>query len=141
MEIKIVTPKGVIYDKRAVSITLPTNSGVITVLDDHQPLVSLLTAGEIAIKEEGEDTETLLSVSTGIIEVQPESIIYIMADTAESAEDIDINRAEEAMKRTKEELEKKDTLEDMDFAKLEALIEKEMARIQVGNKFKDLRSR
>lgn len=141
MNIKVVTPEGVIYDKKAVSITLPTTSGVITVLDDHQPLVSLLAAGEISIKEEDEKEETLISVSTGIVEVQSESIIYIMADTAERAEDIDIKRSEEAVRRAQEEMERADELEDIDFARLQAVIDREMARIQVGSKYRDLKRR
>ena len=79
MEIIIATPNGVIYDKKAKSITLPTESGVVTILDDHQPMISLLKAGEIGITEDEGTPDFIMSVSTGVLEVQPESHIYIMA--------------------------------------------------------------
>lgn len=139
MEIIIATPNGVIYDKKAVSITIPTESGIITVLDEHQPMISLLKAGEIIINEEYNNNEFLLSVSTGLLEIQPESHIYIMADTAERAEDIDIKLAEDAMLKAKKELEKSDHIEDVDFARLQAMIDKELARITVGRKYRGLR--
>ncbi|MBP9758414.1 ATP synthase F1 subunit epsilon [Candidatus Dojkabacteria bacterium] len=139
MEIIIATPNGVIYDKKALSITIPTESGVITVLDEHQPMISLLRAGEIIINEESNGADYLLSVSTGVLEVQPESHIYIMADTAERAEDIDIQLAEEAMLKAKKELERLEHIEDVDFARLQAMIDKELARVTVGRKYKGLK--
>lgn len=140
MQIKVVTPNGVIYDKKAISITLPTKTGVITVLEDHQPLVSILEAGEILIIESEED-QKFMSVSSGLIEIQNGSLVYIMADTAERAEEIDLERAEEAVAKAKAELEKVYALEDIDFARLQASIDKELARVNVGRKYRNLRRR
>lgn len=140
MEIIIATPNGVIYDKKAKSITLPTESGVVTILDDHQPMISLLKAGEIGITEDEGTPDFIMSVSTGVLEVQPESHIYIMADTAERAEDIDIALAQEAMAKAKQELEKQDQLDDIDFARLQAMIDKELARITVGKKYREIKN-
>jgi F-type H+-transporting ATPase subunit epsilon len=140
MEIKIVTPNGVVYNNNAKSITMPTRNGVITVLEDHQPLVSILEPGEIVIKNESEE-DVLISVSSGLVEVHEGNIVYVIADTAELAEYIDIERAEDAAKKAQEELAKLDKLQDIDFAKLQASIDKEMARVNVGKKYRNLRRR
>ncbi|MCA9385849.1 ATP synthase F1 subunit epsilon [Candidatus Dojkabacteria bacterium] len=135
--LKIVTPEGIISEISGVqSVTLPTETGVITIKEDHLPLISLLQPGEIEITNE-KGTE-ILSVSTGMIEVREESMVYILADTAERAEDIDIERAEEARRKAEEFLEEKDILADVDFARLQAKMEKEMARIRVGRKYRKL---
>ena len=97
---------------------------------------------EFINEEKEDDEEYLISVSNGIIEVQPDSKIYILADTAERAEDIDIKMAEDAMKSAQRELSKKEeSMEDIDFARLQAVIDRELARIQVGKKYRDLRRR
>ncbi|PIN97089.1 MAG: hypothetical protein COU45_04465 [Nitrosopumilus sp. CG10_big_fil_rev_8_21_14_0_10_33_7] len=60
-----------------------------------------------------------------------------MADTAERAEEIDLNRAEEALARAQELLRQEDKMADVDFAFLQAKIEKEVVRIHIGKKYKD----
>lgn len=137
LDVRIVTPQGKIFeDKEVESITLPTKAGVINVMDDHLPLISIITAGEINIEKENDNVD--LSVSAGMLEIRRGSIIYILADTAEHAEEIDIERAEEAKKRAEEYLQEKENLADVDFANLQAKIQKEMARINLGRKYRKL---
>lgn len=139
MNVSIVTPEGVVYqDKQIESLTLPTKAGVITIKDDHVPMISIVSAGEMNLdKDEGHTVN--LAISGGVVEIKRESEIIILADTAERAEDIDIERAEEARKRAQEFLKKKEDIADFEFAKLQAKIEKELARIHVGKKYKNVR--
>ena len=137
IHIKIVTPEGVIYeDKQIESITLPTTAGVITVKDDHVPVVSVITSGEINVEKDGHTVD--LAVSKGILEIKRDSMIYILADTAERAEDIDLERAEVARKRAEEYINSQESIADVEFARLQAKIEKELARLSVGRKYKRL---
>ncbi|MBU3895769.1 ATP synthase F1 subunit epsilon, partial [Patescibacteria group bacterium] len=85
---KIITPERVIYEDEIERLTVPTESGEITVLAKHAPLVSLLKPGEIRLKKDG--NTIVMAVSTGFLEIRPNSQVYILADTAERAEDIDI---------------------------------------------------
>lgn len=134
---KIVTPEGTIYDDSIDKVTIPTMSGAITVYENHIPLVSVLRAGEMNIHKG--DAVTNLAVSSGVLEIRPESTVYVMADTAERAMEIDIDRAEEARKRAEELLAKQENMLDIDFARLQAKIEKELARVSVGNKYRNLK--
>ncbi len=129
---KIATPEKVVFKDEVDSITLPTTTGEITVLPSHLPLISVLKSGEIVVKK-GEE-EIVMSVSGGFIEVLTSKVV-VLADSAERSEEIDLTRAEEAMKRASELREKK-SVDSREFASLSAQIEKEMARIRVGRKFR-----
>jgi F-type H+-transporting ATPase subunit epsilon len=137
MQFKLVTPDGVTYEDDAVTeVILPSSTGQIGVLPKHIPLVSILMPGEIVVKKT--DHEVSLAVSGGVIEVRPNDEVYVMADTAERAEHIDLSRAEAAKKRAEELLKRENAAADVDFARLQAVIERETARMRVGKKYKKL---
>jgi len=127
---KITTPERVVYKDEVDSITLPTLEGEITVLPNHLPLISVLKPGEIMVKKGNEVVH--LAVSGGFLEVLSTKVV-ILADTAEKSEEIDIARAEEAMKRAIE-LKEKRLVDAREFAAVSAMIEKEFARVKVGRK-------
>ena len=134
LNFKIVTPDGVIYHDQVEQVTVPTSSGEITILPKHIPLVSVLRAGELIVQKDGHKLG--MSVSGGIIEMQPDDKLFIMADTAERAEHIDLARAEEARKRAEELLKQKENIADVDFARIQASLERELARIKVAKKWR-----
>jgi F-type H+-transporting ATPase subunit epsilon len=107
-------------------------------LPNHIPLVSVLIPGVIEVKTPKGGVE-VVAVSGGFIEVLKDKVV-ILADTAERAEEIDIERAEEARKRA-EELKLKDTRYDREqFARLSALIEKEIARTRAAKRYRRLKN-
>lgn len=134
---KIVTPDGVVYEDMVEQVTVPTTSGEITILPNHIPLVSVLKAGELKLQKD--KVELGIAVSGGIVENKAGNKLYIMADTAERAEHIDIERAEEARKRAEELLKQKENVADVDFARLQANIERELARVKVAKKYRKLK--
>ncbi len=50
LNVRILTPTGVLFEGEALSITLPGTLGSFTVLDRHAPLISALDAGTVACK-------------------------------------------------------------------------------------------
>lgn len=137
LTLKIVTPDGVTYDSAADSVSLPTAAGEITVLPHHIPLVTVLKAGEVRIKTPAQ--EFALSVSSGVVEIRPGSVVYVLAETAERAENIDLARAEAARARAAELMASQERLDDEDFARLTASLEKELVRLRVGRKYRNVR--
>lgn len=127
---KVTTPEGIVFSDEVDEVVLPTANGEIGILPHHIPLVSLLVPGELRIKKGGETT--YLAVSGGFIEVQP-NVVVVLADTAERADDIDEQRAEEARKRAQELAEQKRS-DATEFAALSAKIEKELTRLRVVRK-------
>lgn len=129
---KIATPERVVFKNDVDQITLPTKQGEITILPNHIPLIAVLKPGEIVIKNDNE--EVSLAVSGGFIEVLSDKVV-VLADTAERAEELDIERAEAARKRAEEALKQK-KFDAKEFASLTAMMEKELARLKVAKKYR-----
>ena len=134
---KIATPEKVVYEDTIFQVSIPTTSGEITVLPNHIPLVSVLVAGELNIKDK--EGEHAIALAGGFLEVRGNNEIIILTDNAERAEEIDLERAEEARKRAEEEMEQAKSREDVDFARLQAVIDREMNRVRVGKKYKNVK--
>ena len=130
-KLKIVTPERIIFEDEVVEVLLPTPKGQIGVLANHQPLITQLVAGEIIIKKSNQE-EAPLVCSGGFVEVQPKQIL-VLADTAEKIEEIDIKRAEEEAKKRAEQLKEKKA-DQVEFAKIQASLEKQLARLRVTKK-------
>jgi len=136
IKFKIVTPEKTIYEDEIIQVTIPTADGEITVLANHIPLISVLKGGEMKIKDK--NGEHVMAIAGGFLEIKGNNEIVILADNAERAGDIDLERAEQARQRAIEQMEKAKDIEDVDFAKLQAVIDREMNRIKVGKKYKKL---
>lgn len=143
ISLKILTPEKVVYQDDVFEVVIPTESGEVGILPDHAPLVSIIKTGEIRIKKEQGGDIVPLSIASGILEVRPSSKekdknseVIILASKSEVASDIDIKRSEEAYNRAKKAMEESENLSDIDFAKLQALIDRELNRINVAKKWR-----
>lgn len=136
IKFKIVTPEDIVLETKVTQVTIPTQSGEITVLPGHIPLVSNLQPGVIEATKE-DKTSVIMSVSGGFLEVNNKNI-NILADTAERAQEIDLAKVEEAKKQA--EISKKDTkqFDKIRFANITAKLAKELARERAANKWKKI---
>ncbi len=137
IQFKIVTPDGIFYEDDIFQVSVPTKDGEITILARHNPLISVLKAGELRIFDK--DGEHPMAVSGGFLEVKAHSSVVILADNAERAEEIDIERAEQARKRAEELLKKAAEAGDVDYAKLQAILERELNRVSIAKKYRNLK--
>lgn len=133
LQVQLITPEKIIFKGEVEFVTVPTTTGVITVLPTHTPLVSAIETGELVLKTK--EGETHFAVFSGVIDIRPGSIVHILVDRSERAEEIDVARAQEAVERARKMLEEKFHESDVDFARFEALIEKELNRVKVGSKW------
>jgi F-type H+-transporting ATPase subunit epsilon len=99
IDFQIATPEKVVYKDQVSQITLPTKAGEITILPNHLPLVSVIAPGVIKIVKDGE--EKFLAVGEGFIEVKPGNRVIIIAENSETAEEIDVARADRARRRAR----------------------------------------
>ncbi len=139
IKFEIATPERVVLKDEILQVTIPTTEGDITILPKHSPLVSILKPGVLELKKIDGSIE-IISVSGGFVEVLLNKTI-ILADTAERAEEIDLERAEEARKRAEESLKNLRDIDATQFANLSAQIEKELARTRSARKWRNLRGR
>lgn len=128
MQFSVVTAEGVVTEGEAASITMSTKDGEITVLPNHIPLVSVLVPGLVTVRHQTGDDQHL-AVSGGFANVTG-SEVTLLADTAERADDIDIDRAEQARKRAEEVMSAK--TEKQEVAEAAAAFAKNLARLQVA---------
>jgi F-type H+-transporting ATPase subunit epsilon len=133
---EIASPQRVVLKADVVQVSAPTRMGEITILPTHIPLVALLAPGVIeATRVDG--TKEVMSVSGGFIEVLAGKVV-VLADTAEHAAELDEQRIIEARSRAEALKEQAQHQDDVDFARLSALIEKEIARGNALHKWRKL---
>jgi F-type H+-transporting ATPase subunit epsilon len=132
ISLKIMTPEKLLLEKEVSQVTLPVVEGEITILPEHVPYIGALEAGELRIGET-DGTETSFVISGGFLEFH-DNVLALLADTAERADEIDIERAEEARKRALDLHKEEHLMDAEEYARTSAMIEKEMARIKIGRK-------
>jgi F-type H+-transporting ATPase subunit epsilon len=133
IEFKILSPERTVYASTVEKVTVRTVTGDITILPKHMSLVSLLAPGELVVYKD--DTPHGFVIADGIVEVKPDSRVVVLADVAERAEEIDEEEANKARRRAEKMLEGKESLSSEQFAKFQAILEREMAKIKVARKY------
>ncbi len=128
---KIVTPEKTVLEYTIDQATLPIADGEVTILPNHQSYIGALKAGEVVLKKDKEEIN--LAVSGGFVEFNNNSLT-VLADTAERAEEIDIKRAEEARKKAEEAMRERTQMDDTEYARVAAEIERSTARLKVAKK-------
>lgn len=125
LKLDIVTPYGLIFSDEVDEVTAAGGEGEFGVLPVHAPFLTTLKIGMLIYKKGNE--VGYVFVNSGFAEVGPDKVI-VLADSAERAADIDVERAKAAMKRSEERLKK---IEEIDFARAEASLERATTRIKV----------
>ncbi len=131
LKLDVVTAERTVYSEDVDTVIAPGMEGQLGILPHHAPLMTILQAGELIVRRGGE--EDTLAISGGFLEVRPDRVI-ILADQAERAEEIDVDRAEAAKKRAEERLLEKDA--ETDITKIEASLRRAIARLTVADKIK-----
>jgi F-type H+-transporting ATPase subunit epsilon len=134
LSLKVVTPERIVYEDNVDSVSVMTEIGEVTILPNHVPLVSNLRSGEVRLKKNGEESH--LVASTGFLEVRSGNQVFILADTAERAEELDLEKIEEARERARKFLTETRHKDDVAFADAAVHLERELARYHVALKKK-----
>lgn len=92
---EIVTPERIVYTNEVEMVIAPTVDGEIGILPLHVPLVTVLAAGELRVRyNDGKDVEWF-AISGGYLQIHEDKVI-VLADNAQSASLIDVERARAA---------------------------------------------
>jgi len=102
MTVEIVSPSGRIFSGEAQGVKAPGVEGSFEVLNNHAPMMAAIEIGSIVIRDSS-GAEITFATSGGFVEVQ-NNTISVVAETAELATDIDIERAKAAEQRAVDEL-------------------------------------
>lgn len=129
MQIRIITPEKTVLEADDVEhVVLPAENGELGVLADHIPMVCTMQIGHIRVDLPGSSVD--LATSGGFAEVL-EDRITVLADTAERACEIDVDRAEAARERAEERLRK--SAEEIDMARAKAALARASNRLRIAH--------
>lgn len=134
---EIVTPvKRVHIAIDATSIIIPAYEGFLGVLYNHAPLVALLQPGPILMRKD--DVRQVFACSGGVFVVNQNKAI-VLADSAERAEDINLERAEKALERAKGRVAAAAHDKALDRDRAERALKRAQVRVDVarGHAFSD----
>jgi F-type H+-transporting ATPase subunit epsilon len=125
-ELELVTPERHMLTQTVDELTCPGLHGSFGVLAGHIPMVVALKPGLLKIKAGG--AETLFVLGGGFAEIMPGRAL-ILADTAERAEDIDIEAARRERERALAQMKKGVRGKELDATEIS--LHKALARLQV----------
>lgn len=131
LHLEVLTAERTVLSVDVDALAATTEEGQIGVLAGHAPLVTLLRAGELMVRTGPE--EHYLAISGGFLEVTSRGVV-ILADACEHADEIDMQRAEEA-RRSAEELLAAGARET-DWAATEAALRRSLVRLRVADRYR-----
>ncbi len=127
LDLQIVTPERLLVHEQVDEVEIPGSEGYLGILPGHTPLLASLAVGEMWYRKGQE--KSYLSIAFGFAEVLPDRVT-ILARIAERAEEISVERAEEARRRAEERLSHAKS--DIDYERARVALTKSLARLQVS---------
>ena len=130
-DVEVVAVDRKVYDGQAVSITAPGIDGYFGILSGHAPLIASLGVGLITINPPGQALPVFIAVAGGFAEVTQDHVT-ILAETAELAQEIDIERARQAAERARGRLEGQKKEEGIDIDRARAALMRAINRLRAA---------
>jgi F-type H+-transporting ATPase subunit epsilon len=129
IDLTVVTPERALVREKVDELQIPGAAGYFGVLPGHAPLFSELKIGEVSYRQG--NRWFFVSVAWGFVEVQADQV-RILAETAERAHEIDLDRATRAKLRAEQRIAKGG--DEIDYGRALIALERALIRIQVAEK-------
>jgi len=127
-QLEVVTPKAKVYSQEVRCVVLPGVEGELGILPSHAPLVSSLKTGLVRVQHEGNTTK--IAISGGFAEVR-NSLVTVLANSAELQDQIDAERAKAAKERAEQRIASSDP--NIDRVRAEAALRRALNRLKAVN--------
>ncbi len=127
----IVTQERSVFSGVVDYVSLPGSEGRMGILPNHSATLTALSFGEVMVRREG--IEEYFAVGGGYAEIQPDKVV-VLADSAEQAEEIDLERAEEARARAAKAMAEGVPEDPARYAQIEAALRRAQIRIDVSRR-------
>jgi F-type H+-transporting ATPase subunit epsilon len=128
--LEIVTPERRVMAEEVDSVVVPGIEGELGILPHHAPLLTTLGVGELRIRRGA--NEELFAIAGGFLQVRPDKVV-VMAETADMASEIDIEKAIEARREAERALAEGFD-EPADLARARASLQRALLRISVAER-------
>ncbi|MCH8089360.1 MAG: F0F1 ATP synthase subunit epsilon [Chloroflexi bacterium] len=129
LKLEILTAERQVYSGEVDIVIAPGELGELGILPRHASLLTPLQPGELRIRKGNE--EITMTITGGFMEMFQDTLT-VLADAAERAEEIDIERAQEAMRKAEERI--RTTTTDMDLSRALASLRRSRLRIKVAER-------
>jgi F-type H+-transporting ATPase subunit epsilon len=130
LRLEIVTPERVVISEDGLdAVIAPGAEGELGLLPRHAPLMTTLGIGELRARRGGE--ETAFAISGGFLEIR-DDVVTVLADVAERADEIDIERARVARERAAASLATREA--EIDVALAAAAMRRALLRLRVAER-------
>ncbi len=130
LTLDIVTPERRVLSVTCDEVRAPGVQGGFGIRRGHTSFMSALEPGRLSYVEGGREHH--FAIGGGFLQVADDKVI-VLADSAEAASDIDLDRAQRALADAREKL-KKLTADDRSHAEEEARVRRAAARIGIAGK-------
>ena len=130
LHLEIVTPERLAYEDDVDMVVVPGVEGELGILPHHAPLITTLGVGELRIRKGGSDES--FAIVGGFLQVRPDKVV-VMAETADLASDIDLEKAQAARREAERALETAAN-EPADLANARAALQQALLRIRVAER-------
>ena len=133
LTVEIVTAERVVRVEEGVdALIVPATEGQLTILPSHAALMTTLDYGELIFRRSS--GEEFFAVGGGFMEVKNDRV-SVLADAAEVAEEIDVDRAEQARQRAEARLRQaRDQQSEIDLARAQAALQRSLLRLRVAGR-------
>jgi F-type H+-transporting ATPase subunit epsilon len=129
LTLEVVTPEHLLFSQEVDEVIATGTEGEFGVLPGHCHFLSTLRIGELRYRMG--DTWSYMSVLWGFAEVTPTKIT-LLAEIAEKAEDIDIDRARATVEKAQKRLEMGGLASELEEARIS--LEKARLRQQIAER-------
>lgn len=130
--LEIISPSRQVFSGEIKSITVPGTKGRFQVLKNHAPIISTFEIGMIRV--DLKDKPKYFATAGGTIEVLNNKVL-VLADSIESADEIDLDRALQAKERAEKRLSEKSP--DIDVERAQAALARALNRIKVKKTYSE----
>jgi len=128
LRLEVATPERLLLRENVRQAQVPAANGYLGILPDHAPLLSELGIG-VLIYELENGQKKWMSIIGGYVEVGPDRI-RVLANRAENADEIDVARAQAALKRANERI--MNPTPDVDIARALNSLRRAQARLEAA---------
>ncbi len=129
MHLEVISAERQVYSDEVEMVVAPGAEGQLGILPRHAPLMTVLQPGEVLIRKDGE--ETYLALTGGFMEVMGNRVT-ILADACERSEEIDEERAQQAVARAQERIANHTT--DLQLERAVASMRRAQARLNIARR-------
>lgn len=129
MQLQIITAEREVFSGEVDALNAPGLEGQLGILPNHAPLMTILQPGELTVRAGG--AESYLALSGGYLEVLGNQVI-ILADAAEDVDEIDEQRAQQAVERAQQRMSNRES--DVELERAAASLRRAQVRVTVARR-------